>query len=133
MSQKIFNTATRKKEVFKPLKEGSVGIYVCGITAYDVCHVGHARAAIVFDVVVRYLRTRGYEVTYVKNFTDIDDKIIDRANKEGVSIKEISERYIKLHNEDMEALGVATPSVTPKATEHMEEMIALIGVLEKKG
>ena len=133
MSQKIFNTATRKKEVFKPLKEGAVGIYVCGITAYDVCHVGHAREAIVFDVVVRYLRTRGYEVTYVKNFTDIDDKIIDRANKEGVSIKEISERYIKLHNEDMEALGVATPSVTPKATEHMEEMIALIGVLEKQG
>ena len=133
MSQKIFNTATRKKEVFKPLKEGAVGIYVCGITAYDVCHVGHARAAVVFDVVVRYLRTRGYQVTYVKNFTDIDDKIIDRANKEGVSITEISERYIKLHNEDMTALGVVTPTVTPKATEHMEEMIALIGVLEKKG
>ena len=133
MSQKIFNTATRKKEIFQPIKEGAVGIYVCGITAYDVCHVGHARAAIVFDVVVRYLRTRGYQVTYVKNFTDIDDKIIDRANKEGVNFTEISERYIKLHNEDMAALGVATPTVTPKATEHMEEMIALIGVLEKKG
>ena len=133
MSQKIFNTATRKKEIFQPIKEGAVGIYVCGITAYDVCHVGHARAAIVFDVVVRYLRTRGYQVTYVKNFTDIDDKIIDRANKEGVNFTEISERYIKLHNEDMAVLGVATPTVTPKATEHMEEMIALIGVLEKKG
>jgi cysteinyl-tRNA synthetase len=133
MSQKIFNTATRKKEVFQPIKEGAVGIYVCGITAYDVCHVGHARAAVVFDVVVRYLRTRGYQVTYVKNFTDIDDKIIDRANKEGVNFTEISERYIKLHNEDMAALGVTTPTVTPKATEHMEEMIALIGVLEKKG
>ncbi|MCX5849772.1 MAG: cysteine--tRNA ligase [Deltaproteobacteria bacterium] len=133
MSQKIFNTATRKKEVFKPIKKGAVGIYVCGITAYDVCHVGHARAAIVFDVVVRYLRTRGYEVTYVKNFTDIDDKIIDRANKESVSIKEISERYIKMHDEDMAALGVQTPTVTPKATGHMEDMIALIGSLEKQG
>jgi cysteinyl-tRNA synthetase len=133
MSQKIFNTATRKKEIFQPIKEGAVGIYVCGITAYDVCHIGHARAAIVFDVAVRYLRTRGYEVTYVKNFTDIDDKIIDRANKEGVSIKEISERYIKLHDEDMSALGVVTPTVTPRATEHMEDMIALISSLEKQG
>ena len=115
------------------MKEGAVGIYVCGITAYDVCHIGHARAAIVFDVVVRYLRARGYEVTYVKNFTDIDDKIIDRANKEGVGIAEISERYIKMHDEDMAALGVVTPTVTPKATEHMEDMIALIVSLEKQG
>ena len=115
MSQKIFNTATRKKEVFQPIKEGAVGIYVCGITAYDVCHIGHARAAVVFDVVVRYLRTRGYQVTYVKNFTDIDDKIIDRANKEGVSITEISERYIKLHNEDMAALGVANSYDNPES------------------
>ncbi len=133
MSQKIFNTATRKKEDFKPIKEGVVGIYVCGITAYDICHVGHARAAVVFDVVVRYLRTKGYQVTYVKNFTDIDDKIIDRAQKEGVSITEISERYIKAHNEDMAALGVQPPTVTPKATEHMKEMISLISSLEKKG
>ena len=133
MTQKIFNTATRKKEIFQPIKKGAVGIYVCGITAYDVCHIGHARAAVVFDVVVRYLRSKGYEVTYVKNFTDIDDKIIDRANKEGVSITEISERYIKAHDEDMAALGVVTPTVTPKATEHMEEMIALIKSLEDKG
>ena len=133
MSQKIFNTATRKKEIFQPIKEGAVGIYVCGITAYDVCHIGHARAAVVFDVVVRYLRSKGYKVTYVKNFTDIDDKIIDRANREGVGIKEISERYIKAHDEDMAALGVVTPTVTPKATEHMEEMIALIKRLEDKG
>ena len=133
MSQKIFNTATRKKEIFQPIKEGAVGIYVCGITAYDVCHVGHARAAVVFDVVVRYLRTKGYQVTYVKNFTDIDDKIIDRANKEGVNFKEISERYIKAHDEDMAALGVQTPTVTPKATQHMQEMISLISSLEEKG
>lgn len=133
MSQKIFNTATRKKEIFQPIKEGAVGIYVCGITAYDVCHVGHARAAVVFDVVVRYLRSCGYEVKYVKNFTDIDDKIIDRANKENVSITEISERYITLHDEDMAALGVITPTVTPKATEHMDDMITLIRSLEEKG
>ena len=133
MSQKIFNTATRKKEIFQPIKESAVGIYVCGITAYDVCHIGHARAAVVFDVVVRYLRTIGYKVTYVKNFTDIDDKIIDRANKEGVSITEISERYIKSHDEDMAALGVVTPTVVPKATEHMKEMITLISSLEEKG
>ena len=133
MPQKIFNTATREKEVLKTIKEGAIGIYVCGITAYDVCHVGHARAAIVFDVAVRHLRARGYRVTYVKNFTDIDDKIIDRAKKEGVSIKEIAEKYIKLHDEDMAALGVVTPTVTPKATEHMAEMIALISVLLEKG
>jgi len=133
MPQKIFNTATRKKEVLQTIKEGAVGIYVCGITAYDVCHVGHARAAIVFDVAVRHLRASGYRVTYVKNFTDIDDKIIDRAKKEGVSIKEIAEKYIKLHDEDMAALGVVTPDITPKATEHMAEMIALISVLVEKG
>ena len=133
MPQKIFNTATRKKEVLQTIKESTVGIYVCGITAYDVCHVGHARAAIVFDVAVRHLRASGNRVTYVKNFTDIDDKIIDRANKDGVNIREIAEKYIKLHDEDMAALGVTTPDVTPKATEHMGEMIALIGVLVEKG
>ncbi|HPH55658.1 MAG TPA: class I tRNA ligase family protein, partial [Smithella sp.] len=133
MPQKIFNTATRKKEVFQPIQEGAVGIYVCGITAYDVCHIGHARAAVVFDVVVRYLRAQGYNVTYVKNFTDIDDKIIDRANREGVSIADIAERYIKAHDEDMAALGVRTPTITPRATENMQEMIALIRTLEDKG
>jgi cysteinyl-tRNA synthetase len=133
MPQKIFNTATRKKEVLQTIKEGAVGIYVCGITAYDVCHIGHARAAIVFDVAVRHLRASGYQVTYVNNFTDIDDKIIERAKKDGVSIKEIAEKYIKLHDEDMAALGVVTPDVTPKATEHMAEMIDLISVLLDKG
>jgi cysteinyl-tRNA synthetase len=133
MPLKIYNTATRKKEAFQPIREGHVGIYVCGITAYDVCHVGHVRAAIVFDVVVRYLMARGYQVTFVKNFTDIDDKIIDRANQEGVPFTDISERYIQAHDEDMAALGVQTPTVTPKATEHMAEMIALVKTLEDKG
>ena len=108
-------------------------MYVCGITAYDVCHVGHARAAVVFDVIFRHLKARGYDVMYVKNFTDIDDKIIDRANKEGVGISQIAERYIQLHDEDMAALNVLTPTVTPKATEHMADMIALISTLESKG
>jgi cysteinyl-tRNA synthetase len=133
MPIKIFHTATRKKEIFQPIQEGKVGIYVCGITAYDVCHIGHARAAVVFDVAVRHLRSRGYQVTYVKNFTDIDDKIINRAQKEGVVFSEIAERFITLHNEDMAALGVETPTVTPKATEHMSDMIDLIGVLMEKG
>lgn len=108
-------------------------MYVCGITAYDVCHIGHARAAVVFDVVFRHLKARGYNVTYVKNFTDIDDKIIDRANREGVGIDQIAERYIKLHDEDMAALNVLTPTMTPRATGHMEDMIALIKTLEEKG
>jgi cysteinyl-tRNA synthetase len=133
MPQKLFNTKTRKKETLEPVKEGAVGMYVCGITAYDVCHVGHARAAVVFDVVFRHLKARGYDVTYVKNFTDIDDKIIDRANKEGVDIAQITERYIKLHDEDMAALNVLTPTVTPRATAHMAHMIALIEMLEEKG
>ena len=133
MPIKIFNTRTRKKEIFQPLREGEVGIYVCGITAYDVCHIGHARAAVVFDVVVRHLRSRGYKVTYVKNFTDIDDKIITRANKEGVIFSEISERFISLHNEDMAALDVETPTITPKATEHIDDMINLINILMEKG
>lgn len=133
MPQKIYNTKTRKKEVLQPITEGAVGMYVCGITAYDVCHVGHARAAVVFDVVFRHLQARGYNVTYVKNFTDIDDKIIDRANREGVTIRDISERYIAMHDEDMAALNVLPPTMTPKATEHMPEMIALIKTLEEKG
>ena len=133
MPQKIFNTKTRQKETLQPIKEGVIGMYVCGITAYDVCHVGHARAAVVFDVIFRHLKARGYDVTYVKNFTDIDDKIIDRANKEGVGIAQIAERYIQLHDEDMAALNVLTPTVTPKATEHMADMIALISTLENKG
>ncbi len=133
MPQKLFNTKTRKKEILQPVREGAVGMYVCGITAYDVCHVGHARAAVVFDVVFRHLKSSGYYVTYVKNFTDIDDKIIERANREGVDIFQITERYIKLHDEDMAALNVLTPTVTPRATAHMADLIDLISILEDKG
>ncbi|MBM4313874.1 MAG: cysteine--tRNA ligase [Deltaproteobacteria bacterium] len=133
MSLRIFNTQAKKKEEFLPLQEGKVGIYVCGITAYDVCHVGHARSAVVFDVITRYLRYRGYDVTYIKNFTDVDDKIIDKARREQKSIAEISERYIQEHDDDMRALGVATPTETPRATEHIEGMVRLVAALIEKG
>ncbi len=133
MPLKIYNTQTRKKEDFQPITPGAIGMYVCGITAYDVCHIGHARAAIVFDVIFRHLQARGYDVTYVKNFTDIDDKIIDRANREGVGFADIALRYMNLHDEDMAALNVLPPTVAPRATEHMADMIDLIRVLEDKG
>ncbi|SEL99384.1 cysteinyl-tRNA synthetase [Syntrophus gentianae] len=133
MSLKLYNTLRNRKEVFTPLQEGRVGLYVCGITVYDICHVGHARSAVVFDVLRRYLEYRGYEVTYVKNFTDVDDKIIARANAEGVSIYDISNRYIAAHDEDMAGLGVLQPTVTPRATEHIEGMIKLIEQLMARG
>lgn len=129
MPLKLYNTITRQKETFIPLVAGRVGMYVCGITAYDLCHIGHARSALVFDVIARYLRYRGYEVTYVKNFTDVDDKIIDKAKSAGMDIFAISERYIGEHNEDMDALGVVRPDQTPRATEHIEGMIALVNKL----
>jgi cysteinyl-tRNA synthetase len=133
MALKIYNTQTKRKEEFVPLSEGKVGLYVCGITAYDVCHVGHARSAVVFDVVVRYLRERGYAVTYVKNFTDVDDKIIEKANRLGLSIAAIAERYIAEHDEDMRALGVAPPTVAPRATENIDGMVRLIQRLVDSG
>jgi cysteinyl-tRNA synthetase len=133
MSLRIFNTHTKKKEEFVPLHTGKVGIYVCGITAYDVCHVGHARSAVVFDVITRYLGYRGYDVTYVKNFTDVDDKIIEKAHREATGIAEVAEKYIREHDEDMQVLGVARPTVTPRATEHIDEMIRLVSTLFDRG
>jgi cysteinyl-tRNA synthetase len=133
MTLRIYNTQSRKKEEFQPLRAGKVGIYVCGITAYDVCHVGHARSAVVFDMITRYLRYRGWDVTYVKNFTDVDDKIIDRARREKAGIGEIAERYIREHDEDMDTLGVARPNFTPRATENIDGMIRLVNVLLEKG
>ncbi|MDD4997394.1 MAG: cysteine--tRNA ligase [Syntrophales bacterium] len=132
MALKIFNTQSKKKEEFQPLQEGKVGIYVCGITAYDVCHVGHARSAVVFDVITRHLRSKGWDVTYVKNFTDVDDKIIDRARREKTGIGEIAERFIREHDRDMAALGVLPPTFSPRATESIPEMIRLIGDLIAK-
>jgi len=133
MSLRIYNTLTAKKEDFFPLHENRVGLYVCGVTVYDLCHIGHARAAVVFDVICRYLRYRNFKVTYVRNFTDIDDKIIKRANEEGVNWKTIAEKYIDEFNVDMGRLGLEKPSVEPKATEHIPEMIQLISALIEKG
>jgi cysteinyl-tRNA synthetase len=104
-------------------------MYVCGITAYDYCHIGHARSALAFDMIYRYLLYRGFNVTYVRNFTDIDDKIINRAKEQGVSTEELSEQFIRKFHEDMEQLGVASPTVEPKATEHVQEIIDMIGEL----
>jgi len=133
MPLRIYNTLTGKKEEFVPLRENKVGMYVCGVTVYDLCHIGHARSTIVFDMIYRYLRYRGYEVTYVRNFTDIDDKIIKRANTEGVDCKAIAEKYIHEFNVDMGSLGLERPTVEPRATEHIPEMIQLVSTLIEKG
>jgi cysteinyl-tRNA synthetase len=130
---KIYNTLTREKEDFMPLEPDKVRMYVCGITAYDVCHLGHARSAIVFDIIRRYLKYRGYDVTMVKNITDIDDKIIRRAEEENSSTQEIARRYTEEYYRDMEKLGVDRVDIEPKATEHIKEMIETIQTLIDKG
>jgi len=133
MAARAFNTQSRRKEDLAPLRGGEFGIYVCGVTVYDVSHIGHGRSAIVFDVIRRYLRHKGYAVKFVKNFTDIDDKIIRRANEEGVPPHEVSERYIAEYRTDMASLGVLPPDVEPKATAHIPQMIALIERLIRQG
>lgn len=133
MNLNIYNTFTGKKEAFKPIKDNSVGLYVCGVTVYDHCHIGHARSAIVFDVIIRYLKAKGYNVISVKNFTDIDDKIIKRSLEENASWKEIAEKYIASFYEDMDALHIIRPTYEPKATEHIDDMIGLIETLLKRG
>src|SRR3989339_1542136 len=132
MSLKVYNSLTRQKEEFKPQKGNEVTMYVCGPTVYDLSHIGHARSAVAFDVVYRYLKYKGYNVKYTRNYTDIDDKIINRANKDGVSWNEISERYIKAFDEDMVALGVKLPTFRPKATETIQEMLNVIQTLIDK-
>jgi len=130
---KIYNTLTGQKEVFKPLKPKRVGMYVCGVTVYDYSHLGHARSALVFDVIRNYLRFSGYAVKYVRNFTDIDDKIINRASKEEVHWKKIAERYLKAYRQDMSRLGVVKANKEPKATKHISDIKDLIQTLVKKG
>jgi len=130
---KIYSSLTREKSDFVPVVQGRVGLYVCGVTVYSDSHIGHARSAIVFDVVSRYLRASGYDVNYVRNFTDIDDKIINRANAEKRDWKEIGETYIASFREDMAALGVLPPTREPRATEHIGDMIAIIEELIRKG
>ncbi len=129
----VYNTLNRKKEEFLPLNPPVVRMYVCGVTVYDLCHIGHARSLVVFDVIYRYLRYRGFRVKYVRNFTDLDDKIIARALDEGVGFQEISERYIREFYADTDPLGLERPSVEPRATEHIPEMIEMVKVLLEKG
>ncbi len=129
----LYNTASRSKETFEPREPGRVSMYVCGITAYDYCHIGHARSAVVFDVLVRHLRSKGLAVTFVRNFTDIDDKIIKRAAEKGVSTTELSETFIQAFYEDMDALAIERADIEPKATEHVAEMIGVTETLITKG
>ena len=128
----LYNSLSGKKESFAPMRPGKVSLYACGITTYDYCHIGHARSAIVFDVLVRHLRAKGLDVTFVRNFTDVDDKIIDRARREGQSEQAVAERFMAAFHDDMDALGVARPDVEPKATEHIDGMIELINSLIRK-
>ena len=122
----LYNTLTRQKEEFVPLNPENVRMYVCGMTVYDYCHLGHARVLVVFDMIARWLRQHGYPLTYVRNITDIDDKIIARANENGETIGELTARFIAAMNEDSDALGVLRPDIEPKATEHIGQMIAMI-------
>lgn len=133
MTLKLYNTLTRREEPFEPLEPGKVRMYCCGITVYDYCHLGHARTCIVWDVVRRYLEWRGYEVKYVQNFTDIDDKILNRARQEGSSMEEISERFIEAYFEDMERLKVKKADDYPRATHTIDGIERLVCELEQKG
>jgi len=123
---KIYNDLTRIKETFEPLVPGKVNMYVCGMTVYDLCHLGHARVMVVFDVVYRYLKEIGFDVTYIRNITDIDDKIINRANENGEPFGALTERFIAAMHEDSDALGILAPDDEPKATEHLDEIIDMI-------
>ncbi|GKW48084.1 cysteine--tRNA ligase [Halomonas sp. NCCP-2165] len=129
----IYNTLTRRKEAFTPIEPGRVRMYVCGMTVYDYCHLGHARVMVAFDVITRYLRHRGYDVTYVRNITDIDDKILRRAEENGESIGALTERMIAAMHEDEARLGVLRPDAEPRATAHIDDILAMIETLIGKG
>jgi len=129
MSLAVFNTMGNRKEPFVPLVPGKVGMYVCGVTVYDLCHIGHARANVAFDIIVRYLRYSGYEVTYVRNFTDIDDKI----NEMGITVADLAEKFIAEYYEDADALGIKRATVNPRATHEIDEIIKIVSTLIEKG
>jgi cysteinyl-tRNA synthetase len=129
---KIYNTLAREKQEFLPIEPGKVRMYVCGMTIYDYCHIGHARMMMAFDVVQRWLRSSGFQVTYVRNITDIDDKIIKRATERGMRISELTEHFVGIMREDIGALGIEPPDIEPRATEYVPQMLDLIGKLEAK-
>lgn len=133
MSLRIYNTLSRALEAFSPLEPGHVRMYVCGMTVYDLCHLGHARSMVAFDVVQRWLRASGYRVTYVRNITDIDDKIIKRAVENGETIRSLTDRMIDALHQDADALGIERPTFEPRATEYVPQMLKMIGTLQDKG
>ncbi|MGM0429380.1 MAG: cysteine--tRNA ligase [Pseudomonadota bacterium] len=133
MALTVFNTLTRKKQSFEPIKPGHVGIYVCGVTTYDYCHIGHARTYVAFDIVVRYLRKLGYDVKYVRNITDLDDKIIKRAAEKGEDFHQVTERFISEMHKDFDALNLVRPDIEPRVTSHMDEIIQMIESLIENG
>ena len=133
MSLRIYNTLSRELEEFSPLQPGRVRMYVCGMTVYDLCHLGHARSMIAFDLVQRWLKASGLAVTYVRNITDIDDKIIRRAVENGETIRSLTDRMIDALHEDADALGIERPTHEPRATDYIPQMLSMIGTLEKKG
>jgi len=130
---KIYNSIAREKQAFVPIVAGKVSMYVCGMTVYDYCHLGHARVMVVFDMVNRWLRASGFDVTYVRNITDIDDKIINRANERGITIQALTDEFIRAMDEDSEKLGVLRPDIEPRATMHIADMVTMIGQLIEKG
>ena len=133
MSLRIYSTLSRAMESFSPIEPGHVRMYVCGMTVYDLCHLGHARSMIAFDVVQRWLRASGHRVTYVRNITDIDDKIIRRAVENGESVRSLTDRMIDALHQDADALGIERPTHEPRATEYVPQMLSMIGTLEGKG
>jgi cysteinyl-tRNA synthetase len=133
MTLRIHNTLSRQLETFEPIEPGRVRMYVCGITVYDLCHVGHARSQLAFDVVYRWLRTLGYQVTYARNITDIDDKIIKRALERKMAIRELTDQMTREMHQDFDMLGIARPTLEPRATEHVPQMLQMIETLEHKG
>ncbi len=133
MSLRIYNTLSRALESFAPIEPGHVRMYVCGMTVYDFCHLGHARAMVAFDIVQRWLKSSGYRVTYVRNVTDIDDKIIKRALDNGETIRSLTDRMVEALHQDADALGIERPTHEPRATEYVPQMLSLIGTLEQKG
>ncbi len=130
---KVYNDLNNQKEEFKPLQPGKVRMYVCGMTVYDLCHLGHARVMVVFDVIYRYLKVKGYQVTYIRNITDIDDKIINRANEQGRPFTELTDQFIRAMQEDAAALGVLPPDGEPRATGHIDEILEMIRRLIENG
>src|SRR5215469_8929153 len=126
---RIHNSLTGEKQELKPITPGKIGMYVCGMTVYDFIHIGHGRMLVVFDVLLRYLRARGYEVTYVRNITDIDDKIIARAAENHEPMQALTARFIAANNEDFEQLGLARPDLEPRATQYLPQIISMIGTL----